>query len=148
MRYALFPESHAAHEATLRTVVVPVIDFPAPERDSRSPWPQDYSVPRAVATLEALARGLGWRVRLQYSRGHGMHAAHGTPLPAAHWSGVRMHCGRPCGHAAYAVYREPIGGTGKGWASMRHTQGSFRILDELRQWLRGGHTDADGDATA
>ena len=124
------------------TVAEQVPLFPIFEVSSRDGvWPEDMPVPRAVTVLEGAARAAGWRVRLQYSRGHGMHATTARPLSLCHWAGVRMLCGSACGCVAYAVYRWPVTGAGaKGWTSMRHPGGAFATLADLRVWL-DGHGD-------
>lgn len=54
------------------------VPYPAPETSSRDPW-DGADVPRAVASLAKKARGLGWRVKAQRSRGCLSHLTTGAP---------------------------------------------------------------------
>lgn len=127
MRYALFPESHAAHEAP--RAEVERMEYPAPVVTSRDAWPDGVSVPSPVAKLEGEALGWGWQVRCQYSRGCMPHATTGRPGAVKDAFALRFG-GRAC-----AVYRGGV------WESVwiwgpDLPPNRLRGVTELREWLR------------
>lgn len=64
--------------------------YPAPEHTSRDPWPADFPVPSAVASVAKVATGAGWAVAQTYSRGCQAHKVTGVPGEVAHWVALRM----------------------------------------------------------
>lgn len=78
-------------------------DYPAPEWTSRDGV--DVPAPGAVNALAARARGLGWDVRVQCSRGRRPHGVTGKPLAVkTYWGVILSHSGGK--RAAYAVRDE------------------------------------------
>lgn len=141
MRYALYPESHAAHETTWG--VTAVEDYPAPEWSSRDPWPDGVAEPSAVAKLRADGSGWGWTVRTQYSRGRVPHATTGRAGVVRDAFALRFGChALAAGRAAYAVHR---GGVWDGvwvWGPDLPPFGMCGVT-ELREYLEhAGRMDA------
>ena len=136
MRYALFPESHVAHEAAMAAALdLDREDYPAPEVRSDDPWPHGVALPGPVETLKRDALGWGWRVVAQYSRGRMPHATHGRPGAVKDAFGLRFGGHPRVDLRACAVYRggtwESVWVWGPGVVPVRHT------VTTLRTVLRG-----------
>ncbi len=113
---------------------------PRPEWISRSPLPDGWSHPSGVAALVALAESLGWRTRVQYSRGNGLHSRTSAPLGLSHFVAVRIGHHSMSDRSAYALYRSPVDKTSWTWASFwvwgpDLPPSQFNTLAELKTWL-------------
>lgn len=70
--------------------VDPAVNYPAPERTSRDPWPAGLDMPGPVAGIKRVAEAHGWSARVLYSVGCHPHGTTGRPTAVASWFGVQM----------------------------------------------------------
>jgi hypothetical protein len=111
--------------------------YPAPPVTSRDPW-DGTGAPSTVMKQAENARAASWDVRVQRSRGHAPHAAHGAP-GALKW---RYAIVLRKGHAsAYAIH------DGTGWVSVmlwsaRRPWFPYASITDLAEYVaRGGDVD-------
>lgn len=114
MRYAMFPESNAAHEA-YDPFKMPLPDFPRPTITSGDLL--EIVTPTPVLKLRELAEEAGWSVMVQYSRGWMPHATTGRPGAEQHLIALKFGAHPMNGRGAYAVYRTPVARTAWTWSS-------------------------------
>ncbi len=114
MRYAMYPDSNAAHERGV--AVVPLEPYPAPEHGSD--MPDAPGPPLPVAQVTALGARHGWPARWTYARGHVPHGTHGRPLALSESYAVRFGRHPVSGRSAVAVYRSPAKKGDWSWKSI------------------------------
>lgn len=134
MKYSYIPESAAGHEA-YDPFAVTRKPFPAPRRHSREPAPtvlktgsqernghrdsdRYIETPHPVLALAEFARGQGWQVRVQYSRGHFPHGTTGKPSVLKDLVAVRFGGHGHTPRQAYAVYSRNASGGAWTWSSV------------------------------
>ena len=130
MRYAMYPESHAAHESH-DPWRVPPAEYPAPEVTSREGV--QGPTKRAVESLQKAAEAHGWTVAVTYSRGCFPHATTGRSGAVKNVLAVRM-C--RIGRQAVAVYS---GGPTWSWGTLAAWQlppvGLPTFYDSITQFI-------------
>lgn len=112
--------------------------YPAPEHTTNDPWPDDFTLPRAVATVRSAAKASGWVVAQTYSRGRQPHKRLGIPGAPSHWVALRMF--HPETRArAVMVYAIRVEDGTRGWDSILLTLPGTIIsganVTEVREFL-------------
>lgn len=114
-----------------------------PEPEVRGEWHEDVTemlVPDPALKIAELAREAGWKVRMSYARGNGVHGATGKPTAVRHSIAVAFGRHPMTAVQAVATYVRPASGSSWSWESvwvLGPSQPHFGLLSlaELKAFL-------------